>query len=240
MYEAYWQLKQKPFENTTDARFYYPGEPHQAAPVEVALCHRKPPGGALAGRAAGAGKTLVTAMLPGHPRRGCTPLVIGSCFRRCRRPSCWPTWPSRWTVRSLLRPPRKHPPDRKFLSENTQRGRHAMLVVDEAHLMQSIHTLEALRLLLNFGRRDAPGMTFSWSASRHPANVGPHAAVGRASGGEMPVAAVQRSGDGRLRGASVPRGRRDCAIVDPAAWRPFTSSPTASPGGSIAFATWPC
>ena len=30
MYETYWQLKQKPFDNTADPRFYYPGEAHQA------------------------------------------------------------------------------------------------------------------------------------------------------------------------------------------------------------------
>ncbi len=30
MYESYWQLRQKPFENCADPRFYYPGQPHQA------------------------------------------------------------------------------------------------------------------------------------------------------------------------------------------------------------------
>ena len=31
MYEAYWQLTAKPFENTSDTRFYYPVEAHQGA-----------------------------------------------------------------------------------------------------------------------------------------------------------------------------------------------------------------
>ena len=31
MYETYWRLKQKPFENNADPRFYYPAESHQAA-----------------------------------------------------------------------------------------------------------------------------------------------------------------------------------------------------------------
>ena len=35
MYESYWQLSQKPFENSADPRFYYPGEAHQAALLKL-------------------------------------------------------------------------------------------------------------------------------------------------------------------------------------------------------------
>ena len=35
MYESYWQLGQKPFENCCDPRFYYPGESHQAALLKL-------------------------------------------------------------------------------------------------------------------------------------------------------------------------------------------------------------
>jgi general secretion pathway protein A len=37
-----------------------------------------------------------------------------------------------------------------FLAENSQAGRHAVVVVDEAHLLNDSHTLQTLRLLLNF------------------------------------------------------------------------------------------
>ena len=30
MYELYWQLEQKPFENVADPRFYFPAESQQA------------------------------------------------------------------------------------------------------------------------------------------------------------------------------------------------------------------
>ncbi len=38
----------------------------------------------------------------------------------------------------------------RFLIDNTRQKRHAVVVVDEAHLLEDPHTLEALRLLLNF------------------------------------------------------------------------------------------
>ncbi len=47
----------------------------------------------------------------------------------------------------------------KFLAANGQRGRHALVVVDEAHLIDSVRTFEALRLLLNFMPGGAPAMT---------------------------------------------------------------------------------
>jgi general secretion pathway protein A len=46
-----------------------------------------------------------------------------------------------------------------FLAGNAQRGRHAVVIVDEAHLVENARTLEALRLLLNFEPGGEAGMT---------------------------------------------------------------------------------
>ncbi len=46
-----------------------------------------------------------------------------------------------------------------FLAENTREGRHAVVVVDEAHLLDDGPTLEAMRLLLNFELAGRPGLT---------------------------------------------------------------------------------
>ena len=35
MYESYWQLDRRPFENTSDPQFYYPGESHQGAMLKL-------------------------------------------------------------------------------------------------------------------------------------------------------------------------------------------------------------
>ena len=46
-----------------------------------------------------------------------------------------------------------------LLTANAQQGRHAVLVIDEAHLLEDIRTFEALRLLLNFEANGAPALT---------------------------------------------------------------------------------
>jgi general secretion pathway protein A len=47
----------------------------------------------------------------------------------------------------------------RFLRENANRGRHAVVVVDEAHLLLGQETLEAIRLLSNFESDGRPCMT---------------------------------------------------------------------------------
>ena len=73
MYEAYWQLHAKPFENTSDTRFYYPAESHQAAllklryAVEIAGAVRAGGGfrtGQVARRAISAGANSATRITP--------------------------------------------------------------------------------------------------------------------------------------------------------------------------------
>ena len=63
MYESYWQLDQKPFENTADPQFYFPGETHQAALLKLRYAVENRRGGALLSGAAGTGKTFLLSML---------------------------------------------------------------------------------------------------------------------------------------------------------------------------------
>ena len=65
MYETYWRLSEKPFENAADPRFYYPGESHQAAILKLRYAIENHRGGALLAGPSGSGKTLVTTMLHG-------------------------------------------------------------------------------------------------------------------------------------------------------------------------------
>ncbi len=48
---------------------------------------------------------------------------------------------------------------KEFLLDNAKAKRHAVVVVDEAHLIEDAHTLEALRLLLNFEYDGGPTLT---------------------------------------------------------------------------------
>ena len=161
MYETYWQLKQKPFENTADPRFYYPSESHQAALLKLRYAIENRRGGALLAGPSGAGKTLVTTMLHG---------ILGENFA----PMVHLVFPQMSTAELLA-----YLADdldggdstgetgvqasirriERFLVANSEKGRHAVIAVDEAHLIDSPQTFEALRLLLNFEPGGVPALT---------------------------------------------------------------------------------
>jgi len=48
---------------------------------------------------------------------------------------------------------------RRSLADNSRRGRHAVIVIDEVHLITDIASLETLRLLLNFETDNCPDLT---------------------------------------------------------------------------------
>jgi general secretion pathway protein A len=54
----------------------------------------------------------------------------------------------------------------KSLIENAESGQHAVLVIDEAHLLADSRTLETIRLLLNFEHSGQPALTMLLSG--HP------------------------------------------------------------------------
>ena len=157
MYESYWQLRQKPFENHADPLFYYPAESHQAALLKLRYAIESRRGGALLAGPAGSGKTLVLAMLRTMLGETCLPVVrlvypqmstsemlayLADALDGSTTTACG-------VNQSIHR-------IEQFLAANVQQGRHAVIVVDEAHLIDDVETLEMLRLLLNLGP-EGPG-----------------------------------------------------------------------------------
>src|SRR5688572_13712190 len=63
MYSSYWQLDAMPFECTSDARFYYPGESHQGALLKLRYAIENRREAALLVGPAGLGKTLLVSTL---------------------------------------------------------------------------------------------------------------------------------------------------------------------------------
>ena len=47
MYETYWHFEHKPFDNTSDPRFYYPGDTHQGAMLKLRYTIENRRGGAV-------------------------------------------------------------------------------------------------------------------------------------------------------------------------------------------------
>jgi general secretion pathway protein A len=161
MYESYWQLAQKPFENCCDPRFYYPDESHQAALLKLRYAVENRRGAALLAGASGSGKTLVVGMLRAMLGDSCSPFVhLVYPQMPCEELLAYlagelagtlePQTPSlQQSVRGIER----------FLAGNAQQGHHAIVVVDEAHLLGDSRTMEALRLLLNFQPEGQQGLT---------------------------------------------------------------------------------
>lgn len=162
MYESYWQLSEKPFENTCDPRCYFPGESHQAALLKLRYAVENRRGAALLAGPSGSGKSFSVAMLRANLGEEFSPLVH----------LVYPQMTTEELLAYLAGELDSGPLDRTvpgvhesirrigdFLEENTREGRHAVLAVDEAHLIGDPRTLEALRLLLNFELAGRPCLT---------------------------------------------------------------------------------
>jgi type II secretory pathway predicted ATPase ExeA len=162
MYEAYWQLEQKPFENCVEPRFYYPGESPQAALLKLRYAVENRRVGVLLAGASGTGKTLIVTMLRS---------LLGKTFE----PFVHVVFPQMSTADLLgyLADALEESPIgnenhslqksiqriEHFLAENNRKGRHAVIAIDEAHLITRADTWEAIRLLMNFEVGGQPALS---------------------------------------------------------------------------------
>jgi general secretion pathway protein A len=136
MYEQYWELKEPPFENTPDPRYFYRSHQHEEGLARLIFY--------------GCGKTLISHALAKelekdiyrigmvtNPRLSDVELLrrIASSLGIEQVPN------SKTDVEILLE---------KTLTENLRDGKRTVLVIDEAHSITSAEAFEELRLLLNF------------------------------------------------------------------------------------------
>ncbi len=162
MYLDYWQLDAKPFEPGYDARSLYHSAAHQAALHKLRYAIENRRSAALLSGAAGTGKTLLVESLRRQLGERFQPFVrvvfpqmtdrdlLVYLAEQCGAP---PADPPRYTIEECLR-------RLEFmLATNAQAQRHAVVVVDEAHLLEDSGLLEPLRLLLNLGSIDQSPMT---------------------------------------------------------------------------------
>jgi general secretion pathway protein A len=159
MYESHWKLSARPFENRIDGQFYYPAETHQAALLKLHYAIENRRAAALLCGPGGMGKSLVIDAL----RR-----QLNDTFQ----PVCQLVFPAmnsdqllRYLVdqveagqddgeRDLASDVRKF---ERFLRDNLAKDRHAVIVVDEAHVLEQFDLLEPLRLLLNIAATASEG-----------------------------------------------------------------------------------
>lgn len=159
MYEQYWGLDRKPFEPGWDETFYYPEESHQGTLLKLRYALESRHEAALLCGPSGSGKTLLVRNLLHQLPDWLTPrvhLVFPAMDRRellaCLAHELTGT-EDYADIRSV-----DHNLNRIHLALSTQAdgGRHAVVVVDEAHAVVDHDLLESMRMLLNLQHQERP------------------------------------------------------------------------------------
>lgn len=160
MYESHWQLQGPAFGNGADPEFYYPSEGHQAALLKLRYTVENRKGACLLAGERGAGKTLLAEMLRRQLPDSFRPFVH-LVFPQMP-PADLLAWlatelcgsePATSSVESSVRA------IQRSLAANTAAGRHAVAVIDEAHLIEDPACWDVLRLLLNFETAGRPDLS---------------------------------------------------------------------------------
>lgn len=161
MYESHWKLDARPFDHSADARFYYPGPTQQAALLKLRYAVENRRGCALLAGESGLGKTLVAQTLLRQLDEAFQPQVH----------LVFPQMPADQLLASLAdqlaggasRPASIEQSLQRIesaLLDHLQAGRHPVIVIDEAHLLREVRSLQTIRLLLNLEYQAHPLATF--------------------------------------------------------------------------------
>ena len=156
MYEQHWGMKEKPFENTPDPRFTYYSQQHEEALARMIYAVRGRKGAALFTGEYGCGKTLLSRVLWNELQKDhlyqtvsvLDPRLSGiellqEIFYQLSGGSMPQT---KIDLFHLLY---------KILYNNHIKGKHTVIVVDEAQSIRNKEIFEELRLLLNFQLNNA-------------------------------------------------------------------------------------
>lgn len=154
MYEKYWGLKEKPFENTPDPKFFYNSAQHEEALVRMIYTVKEQKGAGLLTGVYGCGKTLLARALLKELQKDVYKVAI------INNPKLDEVEMLRMIAYSLGMP---NVPERKadvlvkietLLKENLMDGKKTVIIIDEAHSIEDNNIFEEIRLLLNFQLED--------------------------------------------------------------------------------------
>lgn len=162
MYLDYWQLTKRPFESCGELSDFYPCEAQEAALFKLRYAVENRRGAAVLAGPAGTGKSMLLQLFHASIAEWQRPFVH----------LVFPQMSSRDLLVYLaeqLGAPQADPPRHTIeesvrrlefmLGQNAKQGRHAVIAIDEAHLLEDCGALETLRLLLNFEYEGQPTLT---------------------------------------------------------------------------------
>lgn len=153
MYERYWQLERNPFDDS-DLRGFFRSETHQATLLKLRYLIENGKGTGLLVGGTGFGKTYLTQALAAELGQSHGPFI------HLVFPQLSPAELLAYLAAELgateAGPHEAAGLDRivrdvdQRLRQLTEEGRHPVIIVDEAHLIEDVAVFQALRLLLNF------------------------------------------------------------------------------------------
>ena len=152
MYEEYWKLKEKPFENVPDSHFLYHSKRHDEALMRMLYAVEEKKGAAMLTGEYGSGKTVLVKEIMNrlttqndnyHVALIVNPAIpqlelLGEIIYQLGR-SISEKMKKTELLRSL----------NDILHKNQEEGRHVIVIIDEAQAIGDEEVFEELRLLLN-------------------------------------------------------------------------------------------
>ena len=152
MYQSHWGLQSRPFDSRLEANFYYPSESHQAAMLKMHYAIETRRSVAVLCGEPGLGKSMILDTVFSQ-----LPEFIAPTVR-----VVYPAMPPDQLLRYIARQIAPHEGSDTFggignsietieriLRHNVSDSQHAVIAIDEAHLLENCGSLEPLRLLLN-------------------------------------------------------------------------------------------
>jgi len=155
MYELYWGLKEKPFENTPDPRFLYFSDEHREAISRLTYAIEQRKGAALLTGGYGCGKTVISRVIFGKltPDKYESALVTNPLLSPIDllREICF-----QLNVKIELESPKTELLKKlnECFYENMNAKKDTVIIIDEAQAINDLSAFEELRLLLNFQLND--------------------------------------------------------------------------------------
>jgi len=164
MYEQYWGLNRKPFENHTDPEFYCPTETHHAALLKLRYAVENRLGASLLVGGNGQGKSCLLHRLEHEIADDFKP-VVRVLFPRLSSSEMLAYLAVVLGADETAIGQGDTGLDRTILQleqqlqSHSKKGHQPTIIIDDAHLIEDENVFQTLQLLLNF--RDRPNIDFS-------------------------------------------------------------------------------